>query len=272
MKNFSSLGESLVSYLKNMPNIESLPDEDPDARCPLCDGYGNVIDDEGARPCTCVRREVVRSGIESAHIPDRFANESLDSFTPIRPSLKGCLNHACKYVESYSLDNPKGLYIYGSTGCGKTHIAIGILKALIARSFDGVFYNVVDLLDAIRSTYDPNSSPIPKGRLEYDLERQIFVLDDFGVQKTSSWVADRLYALINRRYQDCKTIIITSNIDMEHLLLQVENRLASRIIDMCEEVEIKAGDFRKQRIAEAHGGEYIDPSRRKRKRSNKVER
>ena len=106
----------------------------------------------------------------------------------------------------------QGLYIHGSTGTGKTHLTIGIVKGLIARGYDCAFYNVVDLLDQIRSTFDPQGSSDPKARLLQDFQRQVFVLDDFGMQKTSSWVSDRLYALINRRYQDCKTIIITFNI------------------------------------------------------------
>ncbi len=190
--------------------------------------------------------EVIQTEIDDARIPQRFAKASLDTFETRTSALKELKKKAKKYVEEYSLENSKGLYIYGQTGVGKTHIAVGILKALIARGFEGVFYNVVDLLDAIRSTYDPKNSGIPKNRLERDLKRQIIVLDDFGMQKMSSWVADRLYALINRRYQDCKTIVITSNITMQDVRnsVQVDRSLASRIIDMCVEIEIKADDFR----------------------------
>ena len=80
------------------------------------------------------------------------------------------------------------------------------------------------------------------------------------MQKTSSWVSDRLYALINRRYQDCKTIIITSNISLNDLVLRVDNALSSRIIDMCEEIEIKAEDYRRLRTMKTHN---TAPRRRK---------
>jgi len=113
------------------------------------------------------------------------------------------------------------------------------------KGFDGVFYNIVDLLDAIRKTYNPDSQLSDKNLLEMEMNRQIFVLDDFGVQKTSSWVSDRLYALINRRYQDCKTIIITSSIPLMDLQMKVDNRLASRIVEMCMEIEIQVSDYRK---------------------------
>ncbi len=246
MKKFKNLDSSIDELLKKIPQWENLPDRDPEAnQCPLCDGYGNIIDENGkARPCICVRKEIVQSGISEARIPTRYNKVTLDNFETPSSSLKASLQFAREYVQNYSLENPKGLYIYGTTGSGKTHLAIGILKGLIEKGFDGVFYNIVDLLDSIRSTFDPNSESSPKGRLTQEQERQIIVLDDFGVQKTSAWVVDRLYALINRRYQDCKTLIITSNIKSKDLLKQVETRLVSRIVDMCEEIEIKADDYR----------------------------
>jgi len=245
---FETLGASLESILSRVPSLDQLPDQDPDAKCPLCDGYGHIIDADGkARPCRCVRRAILASEIETARIPKLYAGESLDTFQPYTSSLRGCLARVKEYVENYTPDEPRGLYICGNTGTGKTHLAIGILRGLIARGFDGVYYSVVDLLDAIRATYDPNAPGAPKGRLTQELNRQILVLDDFGVQKTSTWVADRLYALINRRYQDCKTLIITSNIMAKDLPLKVENRIASRIIEMCNDIDIRADDFRLRR-------------------------
>ncbi len=259
MKHFSSLGKDIENLKTKLPNLDELPEEDPDSTCPLCDGYGNIIDERGARPCICVTREVIRTGIHESRIPSRYAEETLDTFDPRTTSLKACLAKARQYANDYSLNHTKGLYIHGPTGVGKTHIACGILKTLIMRGFDGVFYNVVDLLDAIRSTFDPQNSTTPKGRLLHDMNKQIFVLDDFGQQKTSTWVADRLYSLINRRYQDCKTMIITSQIGFEDLTRRVDSTLASRIVDMCSEIEIRADDYRRLRAEEPHGGRWKRP-------------
>ncbi len=266
MKHFTSLSKNIENIKDHLPNLDHLPEDDPDAQCPLCDGYGHIIDESGARPCICITREVIRSGINEARIPLRFTDETLDTFDPRATFLKACLSKARQYVNDYSLNRTKGLYIHGPTGVGKTHIAIGILKALIMRGFDGVFYNVVDLLDAIRSTYDSQSDPSPKGRLISDFQKQIFVLDDFGTQKTSLWVSDRLYSLINRRYQDCKTMVVTSQIPFEELSRRIDSGLASRIIDMCEEIEIKADDYRRLRAEEPHGGRWKRASSHRRPR------
>ncbi len=263
MKKFSPLGTSIDELLKKFPNLDSLPDRDPEASlCPYCDGYGHLIDEKGkAKPCICVRSEIIQSGIEEAHIPTRYSAAALNTFETCSSSLKASLTFAKEYVQKYSRDNPKGLYIYGSTGSGKTHLAVGILKGLIEKGYDGVFYNVLDLLETIRSTFDPNIDSTPKGRLLQELDRQIVVLDDFGVQKTSTWVVERLYSLINRRYQDCKTIIITSNIKANDLLIQVEKRLVSRILEMCEEIEIKADDYRLRGMRSQGGRGRTSPLR-----------
>ncbi len=259
MKNFSTLGTNLKSIEERLKSIDSFPEQDPDAlnsACPKCDGYGHIIDEKGARPCDCIKKEIAQREIADARIPKYFNHATLDNYDAHRPILKSCLSLARNFVENYSLDNYKGLYLSGPTGVGKTHLAIGILKALIERGYDGVFYNVVDLLDKIRATFDPKNPMEAKNRLVQDFDRQIFILDDFGVQKSSSWVTDRLYALINRRYQDCKTIIITSNHSFNDLLLRVDKALSSRIIDMCEDIEIKADDYRRRRSIRTHSSQF----------------
>lgn len=266
MKSFTSLSPKIKDIEKLIPNLDKLPDEDPN-RCPLCDGYGHIIDENGARACTCVKREVILSEFNDALIPERFKNETLDTYNPYKGSLRALLKGIKEYVKNYSPSNPEGLYISGGTGSGKSHLATGILKALIEKGYSGVFYNVVDLLDVIRDTFDPNNPANPKSRLVHQLQRQIVVLDDFGVQKTSSWVADRLYALINRRYQDRKTLIVTSEIPMPQLMLRVDRTLASRIIDMCKEIVITADDYR-LRIRQK---EPWNPRTRSKSKTQKIE-
>lgn len=245
MDRFTAFGEWVEALRNRIGNLDELPDEDPDARCSLCDGYGHIIDEKGARPCSCVMSDVARAGIEHARIPKRFEKAALDNFE-VSPTLRPAMDFVEQYVKGYSPDNATGLYIHGGPGYGKTHLAIGILKALIKRGFDGVFYNVVSLIDEIRSTFDPKNENNPKGRLMRDMRRQIFVLDDFGVQKTSPFVIDRLYALFNQRYQDCQTLILTSNFRLEDLHMKVEPRLYSRMLEMLQPLEIKTGDYRRR--------------------------
>lgn len=245
MKKFSALGNAVDKVIDNLPSLDHLPDEDPDGRCPKCDGYGHIIDERGARPCECVTSKIVLDAMQDARVPRRYLNESLETFSiensrNLRPKLK----FAMSYVANYSEDNYKGLYIHGPTGVGKTHLAIGILKGLIEKKFSGAFYNLSDLFDILRSTYDPQIPGPSKSVIEEQLSRQILILDDFGVTKSTSWSSERLYALINRRYQNCQTLIVTSNIPLNKLSERLEESLVSRIRAMCHELKIDAQDFR----------------------------
>ena len=265
MKNFSFLSEKIDEIRRTIEVRNDFAEEVPD-KCPLCDGYGNIIDEKGARLCICVRKRSLENEIASARIPSQFIESTLDNFEIPSTRLASAQQKALNYIKNYSSQNNKGLFIYGPTGVGKTHLAAGILRSLIEKGFDGVFYNIVDLLDTIKATYDPNNSYSDKNRLEMELNRQIFVLDDFGVQKTSSWVSDRLYALINRRYQDCKTLLITSNIKMVNLGTQVDTRLFSRIVSMCDEIEISGDDYRQRHVPGNYGNKREhQPTRHKSK-------
>lgn len=248
MKQFLGLSDKIEGLLQTVSksDIDSLPDEDPDGRCEKCNGFGFVKTPKGVVPCECARRDVAAFEIEKARIPSRYEYSTLDTFE-LYPDVRDVVNKAKTFVKNYSQRSYGGLFIYGSTGSGKTHIAVGILKALIEQGFDGVFYNIVDLLDEIRSTYDPNNPVNPKSRLEQDMKRQVIVLDDFGVQKTSAWVADRLYAIINRRYQDCKTLIITSNYKLDDLKVKIDDRIYSRMNEMLDPIEFKSNDFRRRK-------------------------
>lgn len=248
MKQFAGLSDKIEGLINTVSNsdINSLPEEDPDGRCEKCSGFGYVKTPKGVVPCECARREVADFEIEKARIPSRYEYSTLDTFE-LYPDVRDVVHKAKKFVSEYSEKSHSGLFICGSTGSGKTHIAVGILKALIEQGYDGVFYNIVDLLDEIRSTYNPENPTNPKSRLDQDMKRQVIVLDDFGVQKTSAWVADRLYALINRRYQDCKTLIITSNFKLDDLKVKIDARIYSRMNEMLEPIEFKSNDFRRRK-------------------------
>jgi DNA replication protein DnaC len=153
---------------------------------------------------------------------------------------------AREYVRDYSPDNNRGLYIHGGPGFGKTHLAVGVLKGLLARGFDGVFYNLTDLFDQLRMSFSEESGNRVQEGLLRDLERDILVLDDVAiqVQKRSPWVVDRLYSFINYRYQNCKTLIITTNLSPREFTIKIDEILASRVFAMCREIEIQAKDYR----------------------------
>jgi DNA replication protein DnaC len=242
-RSFEHASEGLLAQLRALrERLESSPDQKENG-CPLCDGYGNIIDSQGARPCRCVLQEARQNPASSARIPRHYLKKDLDNFTAETPHLRACLGTARAYVREDSPENNRGLYIYGGPGCGKTHLAVGVLKGLLARGFDGVFYNLTDLFDQLRTSFSGVGNGAQEGLL-HDLERDILILDDVAVQKRTAWVSDRLYSFINYRYQNCKSLIITTNLSPRDFIIKSDEILASRVFAMCQEIEVQADDYR----------------------------
>lgn len=118
---------------------------------------------------------------------------------------------------------PLGAVLFGENGRGKSHLAMALCKMNIACGVSCQFWNVSTLLDAMRSEF--GSSGEPNGTLfRTCVEADILVLDDLGKDggvNSSLWGANQLYRLIDRRYEDGKVLIITTN--------RTEDSLARRL-------------------------------------------
>lgn len=252
---FKPLSETLQSFIERI-QVSDDPTHQPPV-CPVgnpkCDGYGHVTEEDGMRFCECVQIAVRNANIAHAEIPKRFLNQTLENFKPINSSAKAALTIAQEYIETFDPNNGKGLYIYGPTGSGKTHLAIGVLQTLIGRGLHGVFFNVNELFDRIRRTMDPKAPPGLAETLIERINSPVVVLDSLGgIQKTSAWVTERLYAMINAAYEDCRTILITTTLAPKELDQQFDSAIVSRILGMCREIELKGKDYRRTVDAQQH--------------------
>ena len=215
---------------------------------PRCDGHGNVLEDDGMRTCECVRRFLRQGEIADTDIPKRFAKKGLENFKPRDPLAKAACVIAREYVEAFDPEEGRGLYVYGSTGTGKTHLAIGVLKALLNKNLnvEGAYFNQTALLDRIRRSMGESAPAGSVNGLTDRLLRPIVVLDDLGgVQKSSTWVRDRLYSIINAIYEDCRTLIITTTLRPAELARELDPSIVSRIQGMCKEIDLSGEDQRR---------------------------
>src|SRR3990167_5235404 len=143
----------------------------------------------------------------------------------------------------------KGIYIHGAVGTGKTHICWALKKHYDRpEAFRYLwFWNVVDLMHEIRSDFDKHISD--KRRPEEELtdpedRHKILILDDIGAEKANEFVAETLYRIINFRYNHVLPTIFTSNLPVGELADKIGERSASRIVEMCDIIELTGGDRR----------------------------
>jgi DNA replication protein DnaC len=174
--------------------------------------------------------------------------------SPERRHIRECAENFVKSFTPHTLDpdqiSKNGLLLIGPVGSGKTHIAVAILREVIERGFTGRYWNIVDLLDELRASYDP-SSPASAWEILEEIEgADLLVLDDLGAEAPTGWVHDRLYQIINRRYEDNRPTIVTTNLELRDLAEQIGARITSRLCEMCMHVNFPDVDWRRERMME----------------------
>jgi DNA replication protein DnaC len=240
--------------------------------CPICDDAGLRLIDrpDGNRvavECVCRAARRTQRTIDQARIPQRYAHCSLDeyvtNFAGANRSLGSAHMMAKKFVQSYPFEtNGNGLLLTGSIGVGKTHLAVGILESLIAdRGAKGLFFDYRDLLKQVQNSYNRSVNATELEILKPVFDAEVLVLDELGASKPTDWVWDTVAHILNTRYNDRRTTIITTNypnlapaagelsapraaVREETLGDRIGERMRSRLQEMCVVVEMNGQDFR----------------------------
>ena len=229
--------------------------------CPLCDDTGwKPVDVDGVRRvvrCDCWRERVGQQRLAEANIPKRYQHCTLDNFVAYNESLQQALQRATRVPDRFAgarslEDLGRGILFEGLPGVGKTHLAVAVLRAVIAAyGVRGLFYDTRELLKLIRSTYDPAIRTTEIEVLRPVMTADLLVLDDLGAEKTSEWVEETMNLIVNTRYNERRMTIFTSNYedvpdetDPNSLLFRIGFRMRSRLSEMCEFVVLDAADYR----------------------------
>jgi DNA replication protein DnaC len=209
----------------------------------------------------------VETLLSAARIPKRYEHCELSNFEFDGPhrNLAGARLAACKFVEEYPLDNT-GLLLIGSIGTGKTHLAVGTIKELVvSKGIPCLFYDYRELLKQIQNSYNDSVKATELEVLRPVFEAEVLVLDELGAVKPTEWVWDTVSLILNSRYNDNRTTIITTNYPddaardssgssefaraqraarSETLGDRIGDRMRSRLHEMCRIVKMEGQDFR----------------------------
>ncbi|MFW6118485.1 MAG: ATP-binding protein [Chloroflexota bacterium] len=154
---------------------------------------------------------------------DNFDHKRLELPLEQRQNLRQAFNLAVEFARS-----PEGWLIFqGVNGCGKTHLAAAIANYQLAHGKPVFFVVVPDLLDHLRSTFSPDSKISYDEFSERIKEVPLLILDDFGEQSATPWAQEKLYQLINYRYNARLPMVVTTCLSLD----EIETRISSRMVD-----------------------------------------
>ena len=226
----------------------------------------------GAEKCSCAVAARPAALRQAAGIPPNYERVTLENFqipqdNPIaKTGLGTVLLQVKNYLREFPAGERPGLLLAGDTGTGKTHLAVAVLKALIERGHEGLFFDYQDLLNRIRSSYDAASGSADREAYRSALDTEILVLDDLGSHRVTDWVEDTVTAIVTHRCNQRKMLIATTNLDLEDtgavsyatsggtqvhrktLADVIGTRARSRLFEMCRVVRMPVvEDYRVKR-------------------------
>jgi DNA replication protein DnaC len=248
------------SSKENTPTISSI--SEPSSKdCPLCGGLGYVRENVPVGhpnfgklfPCRCKLVEIEqqrRERLRTLSNLDHLARMTFESFVPeglgLLPDKAANLSLAFDLARQYAA-SPQGWFVlFGGYGCGKTHLAAAIANQAIERGLSVLFVVVPDLLDHLRATYSPSSAVGYDERFAEVRNAPLLILDDLGTQSSTPWAQEKLFQILNYRYNAQLPTVITSN----HSLDEIDPRIRSRLEDraLSRFLRIEAPDYRQRDV------------------------
>jgi DNA replication protein DnaC len=175
---------------------------------------------------------------------ESFQDDPKDGFTARQAlSLRSAHNAALEFANA-----PDGwLVLVGGVRCGKTHLAAAIKNERDKFGQPTLFMTVPDLLDYLRATYAPTSDVTYDRGFEAIRNAPVLILDDYGAHSSTQWAEEKLFQLLNYRFNDRLPTVITSNLPLEAPPSgQVQQlRIVARLLDpsLARVVRIDAPPF-----------------------------
>ncbi len=195
-------------------------------------------------PCEClVRRR------EDRQVNDLWRLSNLESLTDLTfdnfdTTIDG-VDDAFAEARHFAQELVGWIFFHGPCGIGKTHLAVAIAQYAMEKAKLKVYFSVApDLLDQLRATFDPANGVAYDDRFNQIRNCDLLVLDDLGTENTTPWAREKLYQILNHRYNEQRPTVITSNQPFK----SIEERILSRLSDtrLTRYIWIDGEDYRRR--------------------------
>ena len=159
---------------------------------------------------------------------------------PDSKESKACKKYAEEFADMRAGRTPNdigtGLLFFGNVGTGKSYLAAAIANKIIDNGYTALFTNFADIASRVQADFGSRIDVFN------DLQRySLLILDDLGIERSSEYMQEIVYSVINNRYQSGKPMIITTNLNHEDLTRNDSvghARIYDRILQCCIPIEL----------------------------------
>lgn len=193
--------------------------------------------------------------IKNSKMSKRNLSYKFDNFEPNNSNRK-VFNNLKNYSEELLNGiEKKGLILVGNNGGGKTHLACSIANKLIENGILVIYGTLINLFAELRNSYDTDNNISEMEIIKLYENVDLLIIDDLGKEKPSEWGLEKLFTIINSRYEKNLPVIITTNYNQNSLVerlslngeIETAKSIISRLYEMCYLVKIDDIDHRIQK-------------------------
>ncbi|MFA6940820.1 MAG: ATP-binding protein [Clostridiaceae bacterium] len=239
-KDFSELKEKITSlraekYELLVSNGYSMDYLELKYDCHLCKDTGYV----GNKRCPCYKEKISKLYLKDSNLnkildKNSFKNFSLSFYgsensgyekdSP-RKNMEKVLSSCYKFIEEFP-DSNENLLFYGTPGTGKTHLSHAIAAELLKAGYFILYKTSEDLIQDLRDIRF-NKDKYREEVLEYS---DLLIIDDFGTEENNDFSRAEFFNLLNKRLLNEKKLIISTNLELENILKNYNDRITSRLL------------------------------------------
>lgn len=201
-------------------------------------------------------KAAVEKLLSQSGICKRFQQRTFETFKQDTAGRKRAYEVAKDYADSFdkALETGEGLYIEGTFGTGKTHLAAAIGMFLTEKEYSVVMKTSFDLFEEIKKSFDGENGTTEHKVMEAYKKCDLLIIDDLGKEQCTDWSMSVLYSIVNYRYEAMKPIVITTNFNNDDLIQTLTPKgfgsqkikaIMSRLMEVSKVLTMAWADYRR---------------------------